>query len=301
MANTVVWNKHDYIISLRKRLNKPTNWMDVMNVRFSDNKTIVNALIHVEPSVVGGTRGTAYLYEDFQLQADTLTIDQIGTIPMFIDEADRHQQTYFRQMEIADFQGKKINELLESKVLAKHASWTDFGQEDLDQTSADGSTKITVSASNIDDIIRSIKRKIYKNNGVELANENGFFTIWRPEDYELLEAFVQANGFSEADVALKNGIAVGMKYMGMWHYLSNSHTANHLFAGVKRVGKDLGILRSTFGRAKFLEDPPADGSANSSALSGLGIVSRVDYGFSFPSGGPSGQSPKELAVDVNVN
>jgi hypothetical protein len=266
--------------------------MDIMNVQFSDNRTIVNALIGSEPSVVTGTRGTAYNYEDFTLTQDTLTISTYKNIPIFIDEADRHQQTYFRQMEIADFQAKKINELLESQVLAQHASWTDFGQGDLDGTSTDDTTQITVSASNIDDLIRAIKRKIYKNNGLEVATENGFFCVWRPEDYELLEAFVQANGFSEADVALKNGVPVGMKYMGMWHYLSNSHAANHLFAGVKKYGKDLGILRSTFGRAKFIEDP--------AKLSGLGIVSRVDYGFSFPSGGPSGQSPKEMSIDVNV-
>ncbi len=272
-----------------------------MNVKFSDVRTIVNSVLSVEPSVVTGTRGTAYLYEDFTLAADTLTISLFRNIPIFIDEADRHQQSYFGQMEIADFQGKKINEFLEVQVMAQHASWVNFGQGDLDFTSVDDATQITVSASNIDDLIRAIKRKIYTNNGLDVAAENGFFCVWRPEDYELLEAFVQANGFSEADVALKEGVPVGMKYMGMWHYLSNDHTANHLFAGVRKVGKDLGILRSTWGRTKFIEDPPADGSANSSALSGLGIVSRLDFGFSFPSAStPATQRLQEMGMDINV-
>src|SRR3990167_17720 len=292
MANTVVWNKHDYVTKLRQRLNKPTNWMDIMNVKYSDIRTIVNALISVEPSVVAGTRGTAYNYEDFTIAADTLTVDQLKQIPIFIDEADRYQQSYFSQMEIADFQGRKINELLEAQVLAQHTSWTDFGQGDLDNTSANDTTQITVSATNIDDIVRAMKRKIYKNSGIDAASEYEFFSIWRPEDYEFLEGFVQANGFNEADVALKNGIPVGMKYLGMWHYLSNDHTANHVFAGVRKLGKDLGILRSTYGRAKFIEDP--------AKLSGLGIVSRVDYGFSFPSAGVSGRTLKGLSIDLNV-
>ena len=267
--------------------------MDIMNVQYSDNRTIVNSVIGTEPSVVAGTRGTAYNYEDFTLTADTLTINQLKQIPIFIDEADRYQQSYFRQMEIANFQARKINEILESQTMAQHTSWTDFGAGDLAGTSAGDTAQIIVSASNIDDLIRSIKRTAYVNNGIELATEYGFFCVWRAADYELLEAFTQANGFSEADVALKNGVPVGMKYMGMWHYLSTSHTANHLFAGVRKIGKDLGILRSTYGRAKFIEDP--------AKLSGLGIVSRVDYGFSFPSGGPTNQTLKGLAFDVNVS
>jgi hypothetical protein len=228
------------------------------------------------------------------MTADVLTISTYKNIPIFIDEADRYQQTYVDQMQIADFQGKKINEHLENAMLADVSNRTDFGAGDLAGTSAGDTTQITVSATNIDDIIRSVKRTTYTNNGVELAISNGFFFVWRPQDYELLEAFVQANGFSEADVALKNGIPVGMRYMGADHYLSNDHTANHLYAGVKKM-HDLGILRSTYGRAKFLEDPPADtGGSAGSALSGLGIVSRVDYGFqiSVPN--------KTLVFDVNV-
>jgi len=286
MANTVVWNKHDYVISLRKRLNHPVNWSEICNVIYSDIRTIVNAVVSTEPSAVTGTRGTAYNYEDFALTADTLTIDTTKITPIFIDEADRHQQTYFRQMEIAAFQARKLNEKLESAIMANYGNWTDFGSGDLANTSANDTTQITVSAANIDDLIRALKRKIYAANGVELATEKGLFVSWRPADFELLEAFVQANGFSEADVALKNGIPVGMRYMGVEHYLSNDHTANHLFGGVKKM-QDVGILRSTYGRAKFIEDP--------AKLSGLGIVSRVDYGLqvSVPN--------KTLIQDINVS
>ena len=189
MANTVLYNKHDYVTKLRERLNRPTNWQDIMNVIYSDVRTIVNSVISTEPSVVTGTRGTAYAYADFALTADTLTIDTYRNIPIFIDEADRHQQSYVDQMKIADFQGKKVNEYLQSQLLAQHGSWVDFGLGDLNNTATDDTATITVSSSNIDDLIRALKRKIYTNNGVDLAMEHGFFIVWRPADYELLEGF----------------------------------------------------------------------------------------------------------------
>lgn len=272
---------------MRTRIAYPTSWTDVLNVKYSDSRTIVGAYMSTEPSVVTGTRGTAYNYEDFILTADTLTISTYKVIPMFVDEADRNQQDYVSQMQLAEFQGAKVVEKLESALLASHTSWKDFGATDLANTGDDDTTQITVSASNIDDIIRAIKRKLYANNGVDLAVQNGIFIVWRAADFELLEAFVQANGFTEADIALKNGIPVqkAFRYMGVDHYLSNSHTANHVFAGIKRTG-ELGILRGTYGKAKFIEDP--------AKLSGLGIITRVDYGFNWPA------QLAEFFIDLNV-
>lgn len=280
-------NKKD-VARMRNRINRPTCWKDVLDVSYSNVRTIVNSSLTTEPTVVTGTRGTAYAYQDFTLTADTLTISSYKNIPIFIDEADRNQQSYVNQMTIADFQGKKISEKMESLMLGSHASWTNFGAGDLAQTSTDDTATITVSATNIDDIIRAVKRKMYANNGVDMAVENGIFIVWRAVDFELLEGFVQANGFTEADMALKNGIPVqkGFYYGGVTHYLSNDHTAGHVFAGIKNQGK-LGILSGTFGQVKFIEDPLAQ--------SGLGIVSRVDYGFNWPS------YLAQFFIDVNVS
>jgi len=288
MPNTIIFNKHDYVMRMRKRLVAPSTWKDVLKVKYSNVRTIVGSYMSTEPSVVSGTRGTAYNYEDFVLTADTLTISTYKVIPMFIDEADRYQQTYVNQMSIADFQGKAIDEALETLILATHASWKDFGVTDLANSGDDDTSAITVSAANIDDIIRAIKRKLYENNGVNLAVENGIFIVWRAEDFELLEAFVQANGFTEADISLKNGIPVqkAFRYMGVDHYLSNSHTSGHVFAGIKRQA-EIGILSGTYGKAKFIEDP--------AKLSGLGIVSRVDYGVNFPA------QLSEFFCDINVS
>ena len=98
------------------------------------------------------------------------------------------------------------------------------------------------------------------------------------------------NGFTEADIALKNGIAVerAFHYMGCDHYLSTQHTANHLFAGIKKTGT-LGILRGTWGQIKTIEDPDR--------TSGLGLPSRFDYGFDWHA---TTSLYKEFFMDINV-
>jgi len=97
-----------------------------------------------------------------------------------------------------------------------------------------------------------------------------------------------ANGFHEADIALKNGIPVqkAFRYMGVDHYLSTQLTASHLYAGIKKSA-ELGILRGTFGKVKFIENP--------GLKSGLGIEGRFDYGFNFPA------QLAQFSMDINVS
>ena len=297
MANSFVYNKHDYVTSLRERLNRPTNWKDVLEVKISDIRTIVTGALTVEPALQSGTRGSVYTYQDATIAATTLTINQYEDLPIFIDEADRSQQAYWGGPEVAEYHGKRTSERVQALMLAQHTSWVDFGAGDLANSSVDDTAQITVSASNVDDLIRAIKRKVRTNNGDEIAVEKGYFSIWRSSDLELLEAFVQASGFSTADVALKSGVPSSFLYLGMNHYLSTNHTANHLFAGVRKVGKDIGILRGTWGKVKFLENPAASGGE----LSGLGVVSRLDHGFAFPSDAtPADQRVQEMGMDINV-
>jgi hypothetical protein len=95
------------------------------------------------------------------------------------------------------------------------------------------------------------------------------------------------NGFQEADIALKNGIPVqkAFRYMGADHYLSTLNYTGHVFAGIKGM-MEIGLLRGTYGAVKFIEDP--------GLVSGLGIVSRIDYGFNLPA------YNVQFIVDVNV-
>ena len=269
-----------------------------MNVAYTNARTWVSGALTVEGSVAAGTRGTGFGYSTFTIAQTTATISNYRIISMLIDEADRMQQGYWGSPAIAAHQGRKLDEYLEAQMLAQHTSWVDFGQGDLDNTAADSAVLIGLTASNIARLIRAINRKLRTNNGSDVMREFGVFIIHRPEDLELLEEYAMATGFNTADEAIRSGLpSGGFNYMGVTHLLSTQHTANHLFAGVKKIGKDLGILRGTFGRVKFKEDP-ADGDGD---ISGLGIRSRVDYGWAFPSDAtPATQRQQEMCIDVNV-
>jgi hypothetical protein len=79
--------------------------------------------------------------------------------------------------------------------------------------------------------------------------------------------------------------------MDSYHYVSNSHTANHVFAGVRKIQR-IGILKSTYGRIYENQDPYF--AAASGVVSAIGVNSRVDYGVSAPLGLLS------LLFDVNA-
>ena len=239
-------------------------------VDISNKRALTNPYMSTVPALQAHTRGTAYTHQTFALTTDAVTINQSQNLGLFIDRADLAQQTYVTMMDLAELQGQLIDEQLETDMLANHAMWTDF-----DNASIGGAAgNIDVSASTIDDIIRGVKREIREANGTSLMNKHGVGFVWRAADFEVLEAYVQANGFTEADKALKEGTLEGFKYLGCYHYVSNLHTAGHVFAGVRKLFH-LGILKDTYGQVIYDQEPAtADGP-----LSGVGIVARIDWEF----------------------
>lgn len=193
---------------------------------------------------------------------------------------------------MGDLLGKKIGERVEAIDLANHASWTNFGDTGSGVLGL-ASTAITVSGSNIDDIIRGIIEQIQTANGWDLYMQNGGFITWRPKDWTFLVQFMQANGFTFADEALKDGGKgrLGKEAMGLNHYVSTLGSGTNLKAGVRKVQK-LGILNSTFGRT-YVNEMPASSTAGS--LSGTQIHTRVDYGLLVPT------NLLPVIFDVNVN
>lgn len=268
MANTIVYAE-EWAVKLQERLAENNKWKEVCKVEYTDSKVLHNPY-STDATVQNGTRGSAYTHQDVTLTDESVDINTFKILPQLIDRADLAQQTFVKQMELASSQGVLINEAIESAMLAEHAQWTNF-----DNASIGGAAgNITVSQSNIDDIIRGMKREIREANGEDLMNRNGAFIIWRPADFELLEAYVQANGFSTADGALKDGTSQGFKYMGVEHYSSNKITAGHLFGGVKKLFH-LGICKSTYGQV-VVDQEPATGAG---AVSGIAIISRADFKF----------------------
>lgn len=287
MSNTIIYAE-DWAVKLQERLSEDNKWKRICRVEYT-NARVLNNPYETDATVQTGTRGSAYTHQDITLTNESITISTFKILPQLIDRADLAQTGYVGQMQKADSQGVLLNEAIETAMLASHASFTNFGDTGGGVLGL-SSTAITVSQTNIDDIIRAIKREIRKANGESLMNRFGIFFVWRPEDFELLEAFAQANGYNVADGALKDGTNQGFRYMGVEHYSSNKYTAGHVFAGVKNLFH-LGIVQDTYGQVVIDSEPAVSGGA----VSGIAVVSRVDYAFKVWT--------KVAAVlfDVNVN
>jgi hypothetical protein len=261
--------KNEYLTTLQDRLSETTKWKEIAKVEYTDTQVIHNPYL-TDVTANTGTRGSAYTPEAVTTTDDTVTINTYKIAAQYIDRADLAQKTFAGWMELADNQGLVLNEAIETAMYANHAEYTDF-----DNASIGGSAgNITVSESNIDEIIRGVKREIREANGETLMDRNGAFMVWRPADFEKLEAYVQAQGFSTADGALKDGTNQGFLYMGVNHFSSNKMTSGHLFGGVKKA-LHLGICKSTYGKINEIQDPVVSGGQ----ISGVGINSRVDFKF----------------------
>lgn len=277
-------HKEEWAVRLQERLDKPVTFKEVCDVIYSDTYIFNLPYMSTEFSAQTGTRGTAYSFSDFALTNESLTVNQKRLVPVYIDRADMAQITYANQMEMADRQAALLLDTVETAVLADHANWTNVG-DNAGVVTSGNTTQFTVSATNIDDIVRGIRRIIAVANGEALAKRNGIFFVWRPADFEALEQFAQANGFNLADAALKSGIDRGYYLLGAYHYVSNSHATNHVMAGVRKIHK-VGILRSTWGQIVVTQDP--------NLQSGVGLIARADYGVKTPTG------LKALLYDINV-
>jgi len=222
----------------------------------------------------------------------TLTISIAEIISDYKDYADQAQSNYANLAEMGTYLGQKLNERAEAISLANHANWTDFGDTGASVLGLT-STDITVSATNIDDIVRGIIEQIQTANGFDLYIENGGFIEWRPSDWTFLVQYMQSMGYTFADEALRDGGKgrLGKETMGLYHYVSTSHPAGgHLMAGVRKAQK-LGILSSTYGNV-YRQDNPASSTAGS--LSGTQIHTRLDYGLLVPT------NMLPVVFDVNV-
>lgn len=275
---------------LQDRLDHPQTWKEMCDVTYTNTRVISSSYFGTFPSVTTVTRGTGLAMNTISETAETLTISTGRDLGVYVDWADLAQSPWTKPAELFDRIGALLNEFIESDVLARHASWTNFGDTGAGVLGL-STTAITVSAVNIDDIIRGVKTQIRVANGANKMNQFGVGFVWRPADFELLEAFTQANGTMSADKFLTEGTMPGLHYLGCDHYFSNDYTAGHIMAGVKKIER-LGILRATYGRAHTIDFPAAD---SNTFFSGQAFYSRVDIGHLTPSG------LSTILFDVNVS
>lgn len=291
MANTIKYQE-EWAVKLQERLAARTNWKEAADVIYTDSKVFFLPYVGTasESAVQTGlTRGNTYTFQDITMSTETLDITNFDILPELIDRADEAQSRYADRMQRAAIQGDKINERLESIFLGTYTSATDFGDTGGGVLGL-SSNQITVSETNVDNIVLGVQEQIEQANGSNLYQRDGAFIVWRPADWTKMKSFMMANGFATADQALRSGGTVGVEYMGIYHYVSTKHTANHLLAGVRKVVK-LGILKSTYGKIYTHDDPAGASGGNISAIA---VNSRLDYGTLIPA------VAKTTVYDVNV-
>ncbi len=300
MVNTIIYQAL-WENKLAQRLDKPQNWKEVCDVVYTDTQTYNFPLVSTsnEPAVATLTNtaaGRSLLSNVIPFVSVTETNETLSIITaeidsVYLDYADQAQSNYAKMADMGELLGKKINERAEVISLANHANWTNFGDTGGGVLGL-AATAITVSATNIDDIIRGIIEQINTANGFSVYMERGGFAVWRPSDWTFLVTFMQANGFRFADEALQSGgnNILGREVMGLYNYVSTGHAAGHVMAGVRKVQK-FGILKSTYGRT-YRAEMPASSTAGS--LSGSQIHTRLDYGLLVPT------NLAPVVFDVNV-
>lgn len=290
MANTITFETL-FEKELQERLARPQNWKEVCKVDMTNTRVITSQSISTSGdwAAVGTlTRGTAFDPTDVAESSDTLTISTGRHVTTYFDFADIAQSPWTNEREIFKRAGQRLGEFIESDVLGQHASWRNIGLVGGVWTD-NNATVGAASASNIDDLARLIRRVIREQNGADMMAEKGAFAVASPATFEFVEAFAQANGFASADEALKNGLAPQVKYLGLTWYVSNDNTADHVFAGVRKVQR-LGILKGTFGHMhKF----PGIAGTSGGIQSGIAYHSRVDIGHLTPT------DHANLVLDVN--
>jgi hypothetical protein len=170
-------------------------------VEMTDSYNISSSYLSAPTSVTSITRGTGLVGSNLTEVQEAFSVSTGKDVGLFVDLANLAQSPWTKPTELFDRIGALLNEAIESAVLGRYASWTDF-----DNASIGGSAgNITVSASNIDDIIRGVKREIRENNGQSMMNRNGIGFVWRAKDFEYLEAFVQARIIGLLKSSLING------------------------------------------------------------------------------------------------
>ncbi len=292
---------------LAQRLDKSQNWKEVCDVRYTDTKVLNMPFISTsnEPAVsttfftAAASRTDVSLVIPFigaTMANETLNIISTTLDSVYMDYADQAQSQYVNWAEFGDLLGKKLNERIEAVVLGNGTNWTNFGDTGAGVLGLSANA-ITVASTNISQIIRGVIEQIITANGYALYQKNGGFIVWRPKDWTLVTQYMQANGFYQADLALKNGGGsvggvelVGVPYMGLYHYVSTLGSSTVLMAGV-RGAQILGILKSTYGKTYRAEMPA---SSTTGSLSGTQIHSRVDYGMLVPT------NLKPIIYAVNV-
>lgn len=265
MANTIIY-KDKYEANLQKNLAEPTYFEALARTEYTSDKVLHNPYKN-RSAAVSYTKGGQYSFADVTVTDDTVDIDTTQVVTEFIDEADLGIAGYDFQMELSDDQSRAIREAVEGEFLKAHSQGTTFDDGDIGGT---GGTDITLSATNVDNVVRAARKKLMQGRGFEMYNRFGASFIWDPAQFELLSEYAMGQGYSFADGVLATGRV--LEFGGFRHYESNlletETSTTHALAFVNNA-IHVGIYNGNYGKVKVLDQDP-------NMQAGVGFRSRVD-------------------------
>lgn len=175
-------------------------------------------------SEADGSDGTAstYTVTDYELSDDTLTVNRQAHAAEHIYMIEKLQTRFDLAMERAAEQGQIVADKVDQYVLNLPVSTS--GVSDIDAGvmagGASNGTAYEVTSSTVDDVTNTIREQLLINNA---RVSKGIDWVVTPRELTDVTAFMQNNGFSVADAAIRNGF-VGEMFNGMRVFVSNNLT-----------------------------------------------------------------------------
>lgn len=175
-------------------------------------------------SEADGSDGTASTYSvtDYELSDDTLTVNRQAHASEHIYLIEELQTRFDLAMERAAEAGQIVADKVDQYVLNLPVGTS--GVSDIDAGvmagGASNGTSYEVTSSTVDDLTNTIRENLLINNA---RVDKGIDWVITPRELTDVTAFMQNNGFSVADAAIRNGF-VGELFNGMRVFVSNNLT-----------------------------------------------------------------------------
>jgi len=222
MSNTLADGtaKQHWIPEVQDNLHKRLVAKAVSTV-YTGPDRIVHSNYASEAEGSDGTTST-YSVTDYELADDTLTVNRQAHAAEHIYMIEKLQTRFDLAMERAAEQGQIVADKVDQYILNLPVSTS--GVSDIDAGvmagGASNGTAYEVTSSTVDDVTNTVREQLLLNNA---RVDKGIDWIVTPRELTDVTAFMQNNGFSVADAAIRNGF-VGEMFNGMRVFVSNNLT-----------------------------------------------------------------------------
>lgn len=165
---------------------------------------------------VNYTKGTDLNRQDVSSTDETLSVDQIKAVPIYLDHIDQVQNSYDTQMALAGDMQRDLDRVLDAEVLSAYAEAS--SNVDAGDVGGSSGTAVTLTTSNVDGVILAAKRYLTRLN-VRLDNR---FLVISPYFEQVLLDYLSGKDSNLGDTVGTNG-HIGKRF-GFDIYVSNNLT-----------------------------------------------------------------------------